>query len=267
MNKTVLILYLCINAVDSFAQQKILPQGYLEIKVKYRAPSMYDMPPPPPPPPPGMGIDMPPPAAETGSGIIPDDGKKISVWFNTDFEKIVYIPMGKTTLFLNHNTKTTVTLVESFGMKSATIATPEGKEKVTRYLDSLEGKKEGLHVLPKVVYTEEQKTITGYSCKKAFLITEITGKKTDTAVVWYCPDYKLPESFVFASDFSRHDAKMALLKLVNGLPLLASLHVTPKVEITWEIVKINTEKAIPSKEFDIPKNIQLKPITEIYGIK
>lgn len=267
MTKTALLLCAYSFTLHSHAQQKTVPQGYLEIKVKYRAPSIYDIPPPPPPPPPGMGIEMPPPAAETAIEITADDGKPIYVWFNKDFEKVVISPIGKTTILLNHQTKTTITLTESFGMKSATIATPEDEEKVNRYLDSLEGKKQEAVILPKVVYTEEQKTVTGYFCKKAFLLSEIPGKKTDTAVVWYCPDYKLPENFVFVSDQPKYNSRLAPLKLINGLPLLAALHVTPKTEITWEIVKIDTETTIAAKEFTVPKKIQLSPITKIYGIR
>jgi hypothetical protein len=265
MKKYCLLIVSTAFSVIVFSQQKTISQGYLELKVKYLAESDLDMPPPPPPPPPlAPGMDMP---AENNTGPSAQDGYDIYIWFNPGFEKVVNTIYGRSTYLFNTKNKTTISLKEISGNKYGTIATPEDEEFVNNYLDSLYGrKKEIVPHAPVVKYFDSTKAISGYNCKKALLITEIENTKNDTVTVWYYPDLKLSNNFIFYTDKPEYKNKLSKLHLINGLPLSASFNLTQKTKLEIQLVKIDTDKKISDKEFLVSKDFELKTFKEVNGL-
>lgn len=262
MKKYCLLLLYIINSLLVFSQQKTITEGFLQYKIKYLAESDLDMPPPPPPPPPGM--DMP---IESAPGPSAQEGYDISVWFNPNFEKAVNTIYGRSTYLFNTKTKATISLKEISGYKSGTIATPEDEKIADNYFDSLYGRiKEVISKETVVKYFDTIKNISGFNCKKALLITEMQNAKIDTTTVWYYPNFKLNDSFIFYTDKPEHKSKLSNLYLVNGLPISVSLNLTPKTKLEIELIKIDTGKKISDKEFLVPKDFELKTIKEINGL-
>jgi len=267
MKKHSLLFFFMTNSLFVFSQQKTISQGYLEFKVKYQAESVFDMPPPPPPPPPpsSVGMDMP---VETYSGPSAQEGYDISIWFKPGFEKVVNTVYGRSTYLFNAKNKTIIALREISGNQSGTIATYEEEEMVNNYLDSLHGRKKDRIVhTPVVKYFDSAKTIAGFNCRKALLISNMENAKPDTITIWYNPDFKLDSSFIFHTDKPEHTNRLSKLHLINGLPVSVSLNLTQRTKLEIFLIKLDADKNISDKEFVVSKNFVLKSLKEVNGLQ
>jgi hypothetical protein len=264
MKKGALLLFFISVSNAVISQQKIITQGYLLYNVKYIAENTLDLPPPPPPPPPS-GIVM--PQQETALVSFEDDGIDLNISFDPYNLKIVEVTRGRTTFLINRQNKNIIRLNEGFGFKNGTIATAEDAAAVERYMDSLYGKKKQPVIIPKIEYTDEQQVINGFTCKKALLISEIKNAGTDTATVWYFPDYKLADSFIYCANEMKYKEKLAILNSINGLPVKIEMYVTPKMKLEMELKKIDIAKNVSEKEFLVPKGFELKSLKENYGLQ
>ena len=246
------------------SQQLIPTHGYMEINIKYTGKSQLDLPPPPPPPPPTFGNNS--PQTEGNTPTFEDEGFRIKVWFDTVFEKVENTLYGRTTFLFNSLNQSTITLQENFGHKKGYIATKEDQEIVEKYFDSLMNKKTEATPVTRVEYINESRIVNGFQCKKAFLLTERGNVIIDTAIIWYSPDYKLPNNFNFSTDKLEHKSRLAALKILNGLPIKVDISYTSKMRIELEVIKVDFKKVVSSKEFSIPKDFILSSIKEKYGL-
>jgi hypothetical protein len=86
--------------------------------------------------------------------------------------------MFNSTVWFDGNLLTTVT--DAMGNKSGFTATKE----------ELEAEKEGASVKPKIVYSDEKRTVAGYECSKAIVTTMDKNNKEKQSVVWYTDKIK-----------------------------------------------------------------------------
>jgi len=263
MKRSTLLLFLISVSNAVISQQKIITQGYLMYNVKYITENTLDLPPPPPPPPSGIVI----PQQESTLVSFEDEGIDLNISFNPSYLKIVEVIRGRTTFLINRQNSSVTRLNEGFGFKNGTIATKEDAAAVEKYLDSLYGKKKEPVITPKIEYSDEQQIINGFNCKKILLITEFLNAKADTVTVWYFPDYKLADSFIYCANEMKYKEKLSLLNSINGLPVKVDMFVTKKMKLVLELKKIDIAKNVSEKEFLVPKGFELKSIKDHYGIK
>lgn len=247
------------------AQQRNPSQGYLEINVKYIGKSELDVPPPPPPPPPSPSFQGEAPQTEVYISPTAYEGNKINIWFDSVYEKVENYVYGRSTILFNSVNQTTITLQETSGIKEGYIASKEDEAFINKYMNSLMNRKPATEPLTRVEYINESRQINGFNCKKAFLVTENENAIKDTAIIWYCPDYKLPGHFSFSTDKPEHKQRLKCLQKINGLPIEAEINYSPKMKIKLEVKKADFRKAIAPKEFRVPPGFVLKSIREKYG--
>jgi hypothetical protein len=190
--------------------------------------------------------------------------------------------MGRTTTIRDNQKKLTTTLIEIMGNKTGFFATDEEMEAGRKSMDSMmragsandTAKKMARPTeAPKVniSVTDETKKIAGYVCKKAYVITtRILGIK-DTAMAWFTPEVKINNvtstgggGFTSIMSMGAPSSNpMAGLELIEGFVMRYETKMRRNRTMIVEVTKLETGKEVADKEFDIPKDFDVKPMSEM----
>jgi GLPGLI family protein len=193
--------------------------------------------------------------------------------------------MGRTTIIRNTSSKLTTTLLEIMGNKTGFYITDEEQAVLKIRMDSMMQSRRDKDttltrpavpastVPPEIIYTEETKRIAGYDCKKALVITtRLLGIK-DTIAVWFTPQLKNPalpstggtSSFSSFGNFGNFTSLNGLDK-INGFVMYYEMIMRRGRRMIVEVTKIDLKKEITLKEFEIPKDFDLKPMKEFQNM-
>jgi GLPGLI family protein len=211
-----------------------------------------------------------------------DGETKATTYLKNDMVKtVIKSDMGRTTIIRDNASKLTTTLLEIMGKKTGFFITDEEQEGMKKKMDSMmqnrrkdsSATQRTISVTPNtasnvnIVYTEETKKIAGYVCKKAYVVsTHILGIK-DSTVVWYTPELKLQNisSTGGLSGFGSMGGLNGLDK-IDGFVMQYERAMPRGRKMTVEVTKLDLTKEIAAKEFDIPKDFEVKPMKEMQGM-
>ena len=202
---------------------------------------------------------------------------KTTTWLKNDLVKTFSeSEMGRTTVIRDNSKKLTTTIMEMMGRKNGFYATDEDQAEMRKRMDSMmqnRGQNNSFNTssTPPVFtinYIEVSKKISGYNCKKALLIATRADGRVDTTTVWYCPDFKiqhLPSTGGSAGGFGGFSAVTGSngMELLNGFPMQYERNMNRGRKMTVEVTKLVIDKEIADKEFDIPKDIEIKPVKDM----
>jgi hypothetical protein len=265
MKKIVTIFFLSAPFAV-FAQPKISTQAMIVTKTTIVAPESDD------------------PSAPVSTSTTNADGAEVRIvrfggegetktttWLKNDLVKTFSeSEMGRTTMIRDNSKKITTTIMEMMGKKTGTYATDEDQAVIRKRMDSMM-KSRGLNgsVAPSntpatyaVVYIDDSKKIAGYACKKALIIAT-RSDRSDTTSVWYCPDFKLqnlPSTGGIGAGFGGFNmvAGSTGMELLKGFPMQYERNMNRGRHMTVEVTKLVIDKDIADKEFEIPKDIEIK---------
>ena len=210
-----------------------------------------------------------------------DGETKTSTWLKNDLIKTYSVSdMGNTTTIRDNTKKMTTTIMEMMGKKMGFYASDEDQAEMARRLDSMMKTRSqadqqrfntGKPSQSEVVYFEESKKIAGYDCKKAMITTTRSNGKKDSTIVWYIPDLKLQginSTGGIMGGFGGFGGASAQLgsdgmDKLNGFPMQYERNMNRGRKMTVQVTKLVTDKEVADKEFDIPKDIELKPIKDM----
>jgi hypothetical protein len=166
--------------------------------------------------------------------------------------------------------------MEMMGRKNGFYATDEDQAEMRKRIDSMmqsrgQNNQFNASSTPPVFtinYIEESKKISGYDCKKALIIAARTGGRFDTTTVWYCPDFKiqnLASTGGMTAGFGGMGAVTGAngMELLNGFPMQYERNMNRGRTMTVLVTKLVIDKEIADKEFEIPKDIEIKPAKEM----
>lgn len=184
--------------------------------------------------------------------------------------------MGRTTVIRDNSKKVTTTIMEMMGKKTGFYATDEDQAEMAKRMDSMmqsRGQNAGFsrsNTPPvfSIEYKEDGKKIAGYACKKALIIGTRTNGKSDTTEVWYSPDFKiqnLPSTGGSLGGFSAMTTATGPsgFENLNGFPMQYERKMSRGRTMTVQVTKLVTDKDIADKEFEIPKDIEVKPMKDM----
>ena len=184
--------------------------------------------------------------------------------------------MGRTTVIRNNSKKITTTIMEMMGKKTGFYATDEDQAEMAKRMDSMmqgRGQNAGLgrSTTPPVYtieYKDDSKKISGYACKKALIIGTRTNGKSDTTAVWYCPDFKIQNLSNTGGSMGGFGAMTTAagpsgFENLNGFPLQYERKMGRGRTMTVQVTKLIIDKDIADKEFEIPKDIEVKPMKDM----
>jgi len=209
-----------------------------------------------------------------------DGETKITSYIKDSLSKtVVKNDMSRSTIIRNNNSHTTTTLIEVMGNKMGFVMTDEDQEQMKKQMDSmmksragedstLSSQLNGEKQPAEIVITNDTKKIAGILCKKALVInTRLLGIK-DTVPVWFAPDLKFDHSVTGASlpnsGFRGMLSSFTLngLNQLPGLPMQYEMKMRRGRTLQMEVNKVDLKKEIKDKEFDVPKDFDVKPYSE-----
>ena len=268
MKKTITIFFLSASIAVN-AQPKVLTQAIINTKTTIVSPE---------------GDEAPAQTITSGDGgetrimRFGGDGEtKTTTWLKNDLLKTFSeSEMGRTTVIRDNSKKITTTIREMMGKKTGTYATDEDQAEMRKRMDSMM-KSRGQNIslggstaaapVYNIVYFDETKKIAGFNCKKALIIATRSGK-SDTTSVWFNPDFKLqnlPSTGGVAAGFGGFTPATGPtgMDLLEGFPMQYERNMARGRHMTVEVTKLVIDKDIADKEFEIPKDIEVKSIKEM----
>jgi GLPGLI family protein len=267
--RTFFVATFLLFSFSSFAQPKIITQAIVYTSTNVIAPEDEDV----------QNLQNNPSDGRMNFRNIMDGETKSTTWLKNDMVKtLLKSDMGRSTIIRNNSTKITTTLLEIMGNKTGFFASDSEQTELRKKADSMmqarkktdSGSTEVQHrVEPtsEVVDAGETKKIAGYICKKAYLVTtRILGVK-DTVNVWYTPEIKLQNvsSTGGLSGFGNMGSVNGFNK-IDGFVMRYEMSMRRNRKMEVEVTKIDLGKDIADKEFDIPKDFDLKPIKEMQNM-
>jgi hypothetical protein len=184
--------------------------------------------------------------------------------------------MGRTTTIRDNKAKITTTLMEIMGNKRGFYATDEEQAEMAKRMDSLTRAGNAPQAAPnmppviQVFYRNESKTIAGYNCQKAVVhINKATGE-LDSSVVWYNTDIKLEGLTATGGAGAgfmsfRRNSSADVLERIKGFPMQYEMKLGRNRLMTVEVTKLDIEKEVKDKEFEISKDFDVKPAKDMQG--
>lgn len=261
-----------LNASVTFAQPKIITQAIVTTKTTITTPEGEDE-----------------PASQTMQSANGEevrimrfggDGEtKSTTYYKNDLVKtVINNEMGRTTTIRDNANKKTTTLMEIMGKKTGFYSTDEEQEQMRKQMDSLMQTKRQheageqsnnikVAINSDIVYMDESKKIAGFICKKALIITTKNNGK-DTLQVWYNPEIKLQGLVTTGGTsglggFMRNNNSNNSLAKINGFVMEYETKLNKGKVMKVEVTKLETEKQVTDKEFEIPKDYELKPMKDM----
>ncbi len=267
MKRYILGFTILLTSTTLFAQQKIITQAIVSTTTTVIAPEEEES---------NQG-------GGPGGGVNfrnwMDGETKSTTWLKNDMVKtLLKSDLGRSTIIRNNTTKMTTTLLEIMGTKQGFYISDSEQTEMRRKADSMmqsRRKTDSTATAPQqhsepvveIVDAGDTKKIAGYNCKKAWLITtRILGLK-DTVTVWYTPEIKLQNvsSTGGLSGFGNMGSVTGFEK-IEGFVMRYEMSMRNNRKMEVEVTKVDTEKEIADKEFDIPKDFEIKPMKEMRGM-
>lgn len=210
-----------------------------------------------------------------------DGETKTTTWLKGDMVKTFSeSEMGRTTLIRDNGKKITTTIMEMMGKKTAFYVTDSDQVVIRKKMDSMmkERRTSDLAASPDnastsdIAYAEGTKKISGFTCSKAFMITTRANGKKDSSVIWFTPDFVLQGikstggSLGGVMGFGSQPANSSAIEKLVGFPIQYERNMSRGRKMTVTVTKVVADKEIASKEFDIPRDIQLKSMKDMQGM-
>jgi GLPGLI family protein len=272
MKFSFLVLSLCISFV-SFSQPKLISQAIVNTTTTVIAPEDEDV----------QNLQN----SGQGGGMnfrnFMDGETKSVTYLKNNFTKTVMkSDMGRSTIIRNDSLKLTTTLIEMMGNKTGFYVTDEEQAQLRKRADSMmQGRRKKdssasitrempqrpSEVPVEISYTNDTRKIAGYACKKAWVITtRLLGTK-DSVAAWYSPEIKLQHvsSTGGLSGFGNMGSVNGLDK-IDGFVMAYEMNMRRNRKMQVEVTKIDLQKDIADKEFDIPKDFEVKPMKDMQNM-
>lgn len=268
MKKLLSLIFLSAS-VSAFAQPKLLTQATITTKTTIVSPE---------------GDEAQPGnfSSDNGEQVrimrFGGDGEtKTTTWLKNDLVKTFSeSETGRTTVIRDNSKKLTTTIMEMMGRKTGFYATDEDQAEMARRMDSMMQSRNqnasfgrsGKAPEFSIAYLDESKKIAGYDCKKALVIATRGNGRKDTTMVWYCPDFKLQGISSTGGSFGGfggfvNQAGANGMENLNGFPMQYERNMNGGRKMTVQVTKVITDKEIADKEFEIPKDIEVKPMKDM----
>ncbi len=258
-----------LGSLSSMAQPKLIAQATIHATTNVIAPEEEDV----------TNIQ----GQGGGGGMFRNFGdgetKSVTQVKNDMVKTVIKSDMGRSTIIRNNQLKLTTTLIEMMGNKTGFYATDEEQAGLRKSMDSMMrarskdsasvNKAPATPPTVEVIYTEESKKISGYNCKKAYLITtRMLGLVKDTATVWYTPEFKVQNVSSVGGGFtmgltSGGASATNSMEKIDGFVMGYETKMRRNRTMIVTVTKVDLGKEIADKDFEIPKDFDVKPMKEM----
>lgn len=206
-----------------------------------------------------------------------DGETKTTTWLKNDLVKTFSEgESSRNTVIRDNSKKITTTIMEMMGRKTGFYATDEDQVAMRKRMDSMMQGRGGQNmqmmaanstVSTDLVEINETKKIAGLECKKALLISKRTNGKQDTTIVWYSPEFKLQGINSTGGSLGGFSSMVVTsadpMEKLNGFPMQYERMMGRGRKMTVQVTKIVIDKEVPDKEFELPKDIEIKSMKDM----
>ena len=187
----------------------------------------------------------------------------------------------KSTIYRDELQKKTTTIFEMMGNTSGYFTTDEEQNAMQIRRDSIMAERrkkdssfrartEGLNFEPQteIVSTTESKKIAGFNCFKAYIVTSRMVGNKDTTTIWYTPEFSF-ENLKYTGGITMPPGMMgnnnSLLgaNKVKGFVMSYEMKMRRNRKMEVAVTKIDFKKEITSQDFELPKDVEIKPMKEM----
>lgn len=106
-------------------------------------------------------------------------------------------------------------------------------------------------------YSDETKTILGYTCKKA-VATRTFGNRSMSTTIWYTTDFILKSPIPMGG----RGFGFGGFNELNGFPMEYDASLPNGLTIKYQITKVEQNAKLSDSDFDIPRGYDVKPESE-----
>jgi Domain of unknown function (DUF4412) len=267
--KKIFVFAALLGATTAIAQPKVVEKAIIKMKTEVTFPENFT--------PPGGGDGGP----GGGFSMPRDIETNTTVTYSPNFMKTESMSdFGHNTVIVDRANKKTTTLIEAMGRKTGFYSTDADAEAQRAKMDSMRNaRRDSLAALgitfrdnkPELIYSDETKKISGYTCKKVTIKTTQQIGQVNESVVWYNPDFKVSSksstpNATAGGGFGGPGGGMAMMNggvqgmnLIEGFPMEYEMTRGNGFKVHMTVLKIQLEPSIDDKEFEIPKGYDLKP--------
>lgn len=190
--------------------------------------------------------------------------------------------MGRSTVYRDNPAKTTTMVIEMMGSKNAYRATDAEQAEMQRRRDSMMAERRrrdnpnatGERPAPppvEVAYSSETKKIAGYVCRKAYLVTTRFAGIRDSSAVWFTPEFKVKDLLTTGGlnslpGMRNMTGSLTGLDKIDGFVMGYEMRMGRNRRMEVEVTKVELDKNIDNKEFDIPSSLEIKPMSEMQNM-
>ncbi|MBM3442672.1 MAG: hypothetical protein FJX89_08245 [Bacteroidetes bacterium] len=277
--RTVMISLLSLSTSTAIAQPRMVEKAIIRFKTEVTFPENF-----------GNNTNGPEGGGQMmmgggmeASSTLYVSGMRSKMESNTDF--------GNNIVITDKTSGRTTNLTETMGRKTGFFSTPEDEQVMRARMDSMRNARRnegrdarrdslqragfsfGAPARPEIEYTEETKKIAGLTCRKAIIRTRGQRGQPNESIIWYSPDFKMPEGLGFPGGESGFGGggRSGMMSLI-GIPGLNELPGFP-MEFQVErgngfkthtmVTKVQLDASIDPKTFEIPKGFDIKPMSEM----
>jgi hypothetical protein len=272
--KKIFVIVALFGVTTTIAQPKVVEKAIIKAKTEVTFPENFA--------PPGGG-DGGGPGGGGGFSMPRDIETNTTTTFSPNFMKTESMSdFGHNTVIVDRVNKKTTTLIEAMGRKTGFYSTDADAEAQRARQDSMRNaRRDSLAALgitfrdnkPELIYSDETKKISGYTCKKVTIKTTQQNGQVNESVVWYNPEFKIsPKSSApnataggpgggggFGGGMAMMNGGVQGMNLIEGFPMEYEMTRGNGFKVHMTVLKIQLEPSIDEKEFEIPKGYDLKP--------
>lgn len=272
--KTLFLLLAISTTSITIAQPKLVNQAIISTSTNIIAPEEEDV------------SQIQPQGEGRGGGFnfraMLDGEIKTTTYIKNDMVKTSFkSETAKGTIYRDNAGKVTTTITEMMGNVSGVRSTDDDQVEMKKRMDSMIAERMKTDTSMRrrtartvdfestVAYTEETKKIAGYNCKKAYIITDKLLRK-DSLAVWFTPDIKFPNVSSTGGTSSlgmmgRFFGATVSFDKVDGFVMMYETKMPRGRVMEVKVTKIELDKEIAAKEFEIPKDIEIKSMKDMQG--
>lgn len=271
--KLIFLSFSLMTSIAVFAQPKMVNQAIITTSTNIIAPEEDDV------------SQIQPQGEGRGGGFnfrnMLDGEIKSTTYIKNDLVKTSFkSETAKGTIYRDNAAKVTTTITEMMGNKNGVRSTDDDQVEMKKKMDSMMAERmktdtnmrrrtRNVEFKNTIAYTEETKKIAGYNCKKAYIITDRLLRK-DSLAVWFTPDVKFPN--VASTGGTSSLGMMATFfggapsfDKIEGFVMMYETKLPRGRVMEVKVTKIELDKEIAAKEFEIPKDIEIKSMKDMQG--
>ncbi len=195
------------------------------------------------------------------------DGEiKSKMFFKNGMTKIESdMGMGTNQVIIDSKTKITTTLFEAMGRKMGFTTSDSAMQQMINSNGRDSGRQQRIQQQfnPEVFieYLSETKKIAGMECKKAVIRFKNRKGDEEQQIVWYSPEFILGEGFR-VRDMMRM-ANIPGLNKLKGFPMEFETTRQNGAKVHYQVTKVDLNAKVDDKTFVIPKDYDVKPMSEM----